>query len=43
MRGSKTIYILPNLFTTASLFCGFYAILAAIDDTQGAIDADPRS
>ena len=31
MRGSKTVYILPNLFTTASLFCGFYAILAAID------------
>lgn len=31
MRGSKTIYILPNLFTTASLFCGFYAILAAIN------------
>ena len=30
-RGSKTVYILPNLFTTASLFCGFYAILAAID------------
>ena len=31
MRGAKTVYILPNLFTTASLFCGFYAILAAID------------
>ena len=31
IRGSKTVYILPNLFTTASLFCGFYAILAVID------------
>ena len=26
IRGSKTVYILPNLFTTASLFCGFYAL-----------------
>lgn len=31
MRGYKTIYILPNLFTTAALFCGFYAILSAIN------------
>lgn len=31
MRGYKTVYILPNLFTTAALFCGFYAILAAND------------
>ncbi len=29
---SKAIYLLPNLFTTAGLFCGFYAIIAA---TQG--------
>ncbi len=27
----KGIYILPNLVTTASLFCGFYAIIAAIN------------
>ncbi len=27
----KTIYILPNLFTTASLFSGFYAIISAIN------------
>ena len=27
----RGIYILPNLFTTAALFCGFYAILAATD------------
>jgi len=27
---SKGIYLLPNLFTTASLFSGFYAIIAAI-------------
>jgi len=28
--GKKGIYVLPNLFTSASLFCGFYAIIAAI-------------
>lgn len=27
----KGIYILPNLFTTASLFSGFYAIVASVD------------
>ena len=32
---SKRIYILPNLFTTASLFAGFYAIIQA---TQGHFD-----
>lgn len=26
----KKIYILPNLFTTANMFCGFYAIVAAV-------------
>jgi len=26
----RGIYLLPNLVTTASLFCGFYAIIAAI-------------
>ena len=26
----RGIYLLPNLFTTAALFCGFYAIIAAI-------------
>jgi CDP-diacylglycerol--serine O-phosphatidyltransferase len=26
----KKIYILPNLFTTANMFCGFYCIIAAI-------------
>jgi len=26
----KGIYLLPNLFTTASLFCGFYAIIASM-------------
>jgi len=29
-RIRKGIYVLPNLFTTASLFCGFYAIIAAV-------------
>ncbi len=28
----KGIYLLPNLFTTAALFSGFYAIVAAIGD-----------
>lgn len=32
----KGIYILPNLFTSASLFCGFYAIIASI---QGRYEA----
>ncbi len=27
----RGIYLLPNLFTTAALFCGFYAIVAAIN------------
>jgi CDP-diacylglycerol--serine O-phosphatidyltransferase len=27
----KGIYILPNLFTTGNLFCGFYAIVAAFN------------
>ena len=26
----RGIYVLPNLVTTASLFCGFYAVIAAI-------------
>lgn len=30
-RPIKGIYILPNLFTTAALFAGFYAIVAGID------------
>lgn len=29
---SRGIYLLPNLFTTAGLFAGFYAIVAAIRD-----------
>ncbi|ESP62691.1 CDP-diacylglycerol--serine O-phosphatidyltransferase [Smithella sp. ME-1] len=28
-RIKKGIYILPNLFTSASLFCGFYSIIAS--------------
>jgi len=35
-RDKKGIYILPNLFTSFSLFGGFYAIIAA---TQGRYDA----
>jgi len=30
MRIKKGIYLLPNLFTTASLFAGFYSIIASI-------------
>ncbi len=30
-RRSRGIYLLPNLFTTAALFAGFYAILAAVN------------
>ena len=30
MKGKKGIYLLPNLLTTAALFCGFYAILSAM-------------
>jgi CDP-diacylglycerol--serine O-phosphatidyltransferase len=26
----KGIYVLPNLFTTANLFCGFYSIIASV-------------
>ncbi len=28
----RGIYILPNLFTTAALFCGFYSIVQAMND-----------
>ena len=27
----KGIFLLPNLFTTGALFCGFYAIIAAMN------------
>lgn len=27
----KSIYALPNLFTSMNLFCGFYAVLSAVD------------
>lgn len=32
VRIKKGIYILPNLFTTASLFMGFYSIIASIQE-----------
>jgi hypothetical protein len=28
----KGIYILPNLFTTGNLFCGFYAIISVFQE-----------
>lgn len=31
MTTYKGVYFLPNLLTTGALFCGFYAILAAMD------------
>jgi len=30
MRSRRGIYVLPNLLTSANLFCGFYAVVAAI-------------
>ena len=30
-RRPRGVYLLPNLFTTAALFCGFYAIIAALN------------
>ncbi len=35
-RARRGIYLLPNLFTTAALFAGFYAIVAAINDRYAA-------
>jgi CDP-diacylglycerol--serine O-phosphatidyltransferase len=32
VRRSRGIYILPNLFTLASLFCGFFAIVQAMNE-----------
>jgi len=32
MRVKKGIYVLPNLFTSASLFCGFYSIIASFKE-----------
>ncbi len=32
IRIKKGIYVLPNLFTTASLFAGFYSIVASIQE-----------
>lgn len=31
-KRDKGIYLLPNLFTTAALFAGFYAVIAAINN-----------
>ena len=31
-RRSRTIYLLPNLFTTSALFAGFYGIIAAFNE-----------
>ncbi len=31
LRRKRRIYLLPNLFTTAALFGGFYAIIAALN------------
>lgn len=30
-RRPKGIFILPNIFTTSNIFCGFYAIIAAVN------------
>jgi CDP-diacylglycerol--serine O-phosphatidyltransferase len=31
-RMKKGIYVLPNLFTTANLFCGFYSAIASVKE-----------
>ena len=31
-RMKKGIYVLPNLFTTANLFCGFYSVIASMKE-----------
>ncbi|HPE79576.1 MAG: CDP-diacylglycerol--serine O-phosphatidyltransferase [Chromatiaceae bacterium] len=31
-KRARGIYLLPNIFTTAALFAGFYAVLAAMND-----------
>ncbi|MBI4041799.1 MAG: CDP-diacylglycerol--serine O-phosphatidyltransferase [Deltaproteobacteria bacterium] len=31
-KKENVVYFLPNLFTTANLFCGFYAIVASLQD-----------
>ncbi|MCX5820695.1 MAG: hypothetical protein NT047_12455 [Deltaproteobacteria bacterium] len=31
-RMKKGIYVLPNLFTTANLFCGFYSAIASMKE-----------
>src|SRR4051794_13204391 len=36
MNWRKLMFVLPNLFTASSIFCGFYAI------TQCTTDATPR-
>ncbi len=35
-RRSRRIYLLPNAFTTAALFCGFYAIVQAMNGSYEA-------
>jgi len=32
----RGIYILPNLFTTMNIFCGFYAVIAAVNGAPNA-------
>lgn len=32
VRVKKGIYVLPNLFTSASLFCGFYSVIASFKE-----------
>jgi CDP-diacylglycerol--serine O-phosphatidyltransferase len=39
LKRRRGIYILPNLFTTASLFAGFYAIVQAMNNRFGAAAA----
>ena len=38
-RGRRAVYLLPNLFTTAALFCGFYALLKTVSGEWAAAAA----
>lgn len=42
-RLRRGIYLLPSMFTVANLLCGYYAILAALEGTNGSFDNAARA
>ncbi|MGE8333559.1 MAG: CDP-diacylglycerol--serine O-phosphatidyltransferase, partial [Pseudomonas putida] len=38
----RGIYLLPNLFTTANLFAGFYSIISSMSAQSALSAGDPR-